>query len=573
MKKVILCTAALSMMLCGAAYADGSNGQSKNSKDKVKAQSNDRDDDRDDCDKDDKKSGKKTGLENALERGKKSDAAREAIRRALEKKKNRHGIEWNDEKRVAADLAALKIGFTGTDLIDRVTGKLSLPVIGANGSKISWVSSKPEVITPDGQTVNRPTAGQGNVTVTLTATVSSGSVVKTKVFTLTVLQQVSDAQVVAADKAVLAVTYQGQDSAANVTQPVKLPATGPNGSVITWISSNPAVLSNNGLTVNRPTNGQGDVTLTLTATIRSGSVTEVKVFTLTVKQLLTDAQRVAADKEALAVGFVTGDTASAVTSPVVLPVKGANGSSIVWVSGNTAILSSDGKTVNRPAAGTGDAGVVLTAIITYGGVSDVKVFPLTVKQQLTDAQKVAADASVLAITYGGTDTASSVTKPLTLPVKGINGSNITWLSGNPAVVSNDGKTVNRPAAGQGDVSVNLTAILSAGTYTETKTFTVIIKQQLTDAQRVAADQAALQPIYAPSDSAASVTKNLVLSTVAPNGSKVLWISSDISAIAANGTVIRPAAGKGDANVILTAVISSGGFAETKSFQLIVKQLP
>ncbi len=139
--------------------------------------------------------------------------------------------------------------------------------------------------------------------------------------------------------------------------------------------------------------------------------------------------------------------------------------------------------------------MTLTATITYGGVSDTKSFSLTVKSVLTDAQKVAADKALLTITFGGTDTTSSVTQPLTLPLSMTNGSTITWVSSNASVISNDGKTVQRPSAGSGDASVVLTAILTKGSSSDVKTFTLTVKQQLTDVQRVAADKAALAIVY------------------------------------------------------------------------------
>jgi hypothetical protein len=256
-----------------------------------------------------------------------------------------------------------------------------------------------------------------------------------------------------------------------------------------------------------------------------------------------------------------------------LPLSGLNGSTITWVSSNASVISNDGKTIQRPSAGSGDASVVLTAILTSGSSSEFKTFSLTIKQQLTDAQRVASDKAALAIVYGGTDSASSVTQALTLPLVGVNGSSVSWVSGNPSVISSDGKTVNRPAAGQGDITVVLNAIISAGGYSDTKFFTLTVKQQLTDSQRVAADKTALDITFGTSDSAFRVTSNIVLSPKGPNGSNVVWISSNMAVISNSGVVTRPTAGSGDTVVIMTAVITSGGFAETKSFVLTVKQLP
>jgi arabinan endo-1,5-alpha-L-arabinosidase len=66
-----------------------------------------------------------------------------------------------------------------------------------------------------------------------------------------------------------------------VTGDIALPTSGARDSVITWTSSNPAVMSNTGQ-VTSPAN---DVTLTLTATITKGYAKAVKSFTVTVRKL------------------------------------------------------------------------------------------------------------------------------------------------------------------------------------------------------------------------------------------------------------------------------------------------
>jgi hypothetical protein len=104
-------------------------------------------------------------------------------------------------------------------------------------------------------------------------------------------------------------------------------------------------------------------------------------------------------------------------------------------------------------------------------------------------------------------------------------------------------------------------------------FTVVVKQQLTDAQKVAADKATLQIVFTGTDTAASVTSKLTLPAVGVNGSTIVWYSSNTAIIADNGTVIRPAAGTGDKTVTLSAVIISNAYVETKAFTVNVKQLP
>lgn len=72
----------------------------------------------------------------------------------------------------------------------QLTSNLTLPSEGKNGSKISWVSSKEEVLATDG-TVTRPPAGSPDAEVTLEATISMNDLTKKKIFTFTVLAESS----------------------------------------------------------------------------------------------------------------------------------------------------------------------------------------------------------------------------------------------------------------------------------------------------------------------------------------------------------------------------------------------
>jgi len=97
-----------------------------------------------------------------------------------------------DTALVAADKAALVDSLIQGENIDlsHITTTLTnpLPASGSNSSTITWASSNTEVISNDGQTVNRPDFASGDVAVTLTATLTKGLVTDTKVFNLTVLK-------------------------------------------------------------------------------------------------------------------------------------------------------------------------------------------------------------------------------------------------------------------------------------------------------------------------------------------------------------------------------------------------
>ncbi|GEB33392.1 hypothetical protein BPA01_29720 [Brevibacillus parabrevis] len=86
------------------------------------------------------------------------------------------------------------------------------------------------------------------------------------------------------------------------------------------------------------------------------------------------------DRQALTIGYASGDDADHVTQNVVLATSGANGSLISWSSDDPAVIAQDG-TVTRPQAIEQDATVTLTATITNGNRSDTIPFVLTVLKQ------------------------------------------------------------------------------------------------------------------------------------------------------------------------------------------------
>ena len=89
----------------------------------------------------------------------------------------------------------------------------------------------------------------------------------------------------------------------------------------------------------------------------------------------------------------------------------------------------------------------------------------TDKTSLTEDSIKGANPDLLNITVG-------LTNPL--PSIALNGSIITWTSSNTSVISNDGQTINRPLSTSEDASVILTATLTKGVITDTKTFNLIV---------------------------------------------------------------------------------------------------
>ena len=93
-------------------------------------------------------------------------------------------------------------------------------------------------------------------------------------------------------------------------------------------------------------------------------------------------QSVEKDKAALTWNAIRGSNTSqtSVTTNMILPVIGTNGSTITWTSSNAAIVSTAG-VVTRPLANEGNKSVKLTATISKGNVSDTAEFTITVIAQ------------------------------------------------------------------------------------------------------------------------------------------------------------------------------------------------
>ncbi|ROP45498.1 family 43 glycosylhydrolase [Pseudokineococcus lusitanus] len=170
------------------------------------------------------------------------------------------------------------------------------------------------------------------------------------------------------------------------------------------------------------------------------------------------------------------------------------------------------------------------------------------------AERVAADLAALDL--GDT---SAVTEDLELPASGPAGTTITWASDAPTVVAADG-TVTRPAFGQPDAVVTLTATATARGVSAGRTFTVTVPAMPDDATLAAEAAAALAV-----PDADRVRGNVTLPTTS-RGATVAWASSDPAVVTPTGEVTR---GDGDVTVTLTATVTYGGATTTRDLDLHV----
>ncbi|WP_353882812.1 immunoglobulin-like domain-containing protein [Paenibacillus amylolyticus] len=189
------------------------------------------------------------------------------------------------------------------------------------------------------------------------------------------------------------------------------------------------------------------------------------------KIALMEGMLVSAATEKLTIHDLLAANASkdTIISNVTLPTSGAYGTTISWTSDKGNVISTTGA-VTRPANATGDQVVTLTAVFTDGTETVNKAFQLTVKALPNDVTSVDEAKATLVV-----HNINDVRGHIALPVSGLYGTTITWASAQPNVVSVTGE-VKRPAHGNGNVDVKLTATITLNSASTTKEFIAKVKE-------------------------------------------------------------------------------------------------
>ncbi len=194
------------------------------------------------------------------------------------------------DQMVQADKEALKLDLEGL----RADQDFALPAKGQRGCNITWVSADEGIIAIDGGMAVVKRAADADKTVKLTASISLGGVSDTKEFQVTVAQEEADAVIVQKALEKLQAMPNKDDIRDNIYMPNEIEVDGTEKKAsVTWTSSNTAVVTaapsadgkkEPGI-VNRPEPGQGDVQVTLQATVSSGEVSrQAEPITVTVKE-------------------------------------------------------------------------------------------------------------------------------------------------------------------------------------------------------------------------------------------------------------------------------------------------
>jgi tight adherence protein C len=154
-------------------------------------------------------------------------------------------------------------------------------------------------------------------------------------------------------------------------------------------------------TIERPSYGEGDKETQLQAELQSGEAKTVEQFRVPLKEMspvTEDEKAIAKALDNLTDDFIKGSNKNLmnICEKLILPRNdeklGNMGIKIVWESGNTELVKSDG-TVIQPQYGAGSRKVILQAILSKGVSTNKKKFVLKVLQSETpqnDLQKVLA---------------------------------------------------------------------------------------------------------------------------------------------------------------------------------------
>lgn len=146
------------------------------------------------------------------------------------------------------------------------------------------------------------------------------------------------------------------------------------------------------------------------------------------------------------------------------------------------------------------------------------------------------------------------------------GVSIVWSSSAEAFISADG-IVNRPSFNAKDENVKLTAVLTRGAYSITKTFDVVVVREMTDQQRTLEDANRIDlGVYG------SVSSNLILPVRGYYGSNITWASNKSNIISHSGIYNRVSSSSSREIVVLTATLTYNGSMTKKDFTLYAETI-
>ena len=413
-------------------------------------------------------------------------------------------------------------------------------------------------------------------------------------------KEMTDAEIVVADKSILN-PFSGLNTSA-ITADISLPEKGANGSTITWESTDKDVISETGKVVRQAE----DTEVTLTAVIKSGDVEDTKSFTVTVKKKpqLTEEEQlwVSYDMtvkdgklvdsqgrgDAALVGLSAADVTTAENGEKQLNfTDNANHSKYVKLPQEIIEQGDESFTIDMKFNTSQKAFAWIFNLGTKGTADYVFLNPirawgptvLSVKSSVVSGDEHNVDVGD--VIEAGADTVATMvfndnqTAQLYINGKLIgsvnHGCNITDILENGVTDPADaigylGLSLYGADPGYEGTISRFDVYNYAMTEKEVALLYVDKYLQMADEERVAADVAELKKNLKEGELTAS---ELELPDMGMNGSKIVWESSKKDVIAEDGAVTRPAIGKPDEAVTLTATVSRGEVSQKVTFDFNV----
>ena len=242
------------------------------------------------------------------------------------------------------------------------------------------------------------------------------------------------------------------------------------------------------------------------------------------------------------------DDSSHVTRMLYLPDTGEYGSSIVWSTSDSSVITAGGGVIRPSLASKESVEVILTATLTDGTNKKQKTFVIDVlcENDSPDFDAVLWDCNMLYIPHNSGNDDNGFTNPVYLARSDDDsyfntkkGCTVTWESSDTDIVDpsegDDWVVLHRPSYLQGDTIVTLTAAISKGSVSLHKTFQIKALAVEVNADDLAHEDAnwldASKTLGADNLSQYAVTDDLTLpDTAGPNKSKITWESDTPSSI-------------------------------------------
>ncbi len=181
-----------------------------------------------------------------------------------------------DDETVSNPLSQTASKLTMNDITDNpesVTGDVSLPT-EIDGAAITWTTSNSKYITSGGVLTERPLESDADVI--LTAKISNGENVIYKDFYLTVSKENDPSVITDKDMQLVTISALTSQNPEEISSDLNLPKSGKYGSEITWSSSDPEFITDDGKVLKLADNLGKKITMT--ATFSYGGLSRTKAF-------------------------------------------------------------------------------------------------------------------------------------------------------------------------------------------------------------------------------------------------------------------------------------------------------